>query len=139
MKLALIGGKAITPFRIVNNSVIVIEDGIISNLGREGDISFSDDTEVIDCSGLMITPGFVDLLCHGGAGHGFADGSVDSIETIADYFLSHGSTTLLASLFAKPKNELLSDLERVSKYIISHPESNIFGIHMEGPYLNKEL
>lgn len=138
MKIALVGGKIITPFRIVNNGTIIIEDGIISEIGKR-DTSIPDGCEVIDVSGRMITPGFVDLLVHGGGGNGFADENSDSIQKVSEYFLSNGSTTVLGSLFAKPHKQLLNDLDRLSTYIINNPQSNIYGIHMEGPYLNPEL
>lgn len=138
MKFALIGGKIVTPFRIVNNGVIVIEDGVISELGKS-DVAIPDGCEVYDVSGRTITPGFVDLLVHGGGGYGFADEGNESIKKVSEYFLRNGSTTVLGSLFAKPHQQLLDDLSRLSKYILENPNSNIYGIHMEGPYLNPEL
>lgn len=139
MKLALLGGKIVTPFRVVNNGAIVIEDNKIWELGRMTDVEIPSDCEVIDVSGKTIAPGFVDLLVHGGAGYGFADEDEASVPKASQYFLEHGETTILASLYAKPKEQLLADLSRIAKYIKSHPDSNIVGIHMEGPYLNKIL
>ena len=138
-KLALVGGTIITPFRIVNSGTILIEDTRIAELGKSADIEIPDDTEILDVSGRLICPGFVDLLVHGGGGNGFADDNENSIETVSRYFLEHGSTSVLASLYAKPEKLLLKDLRRIADYIESHPESNIRGIHMEGPYLNKQL
>ncbi|MEJ2615137.1 MAG: amidohydrolase family protein, partial [Ignavibacteriaceae bacterium] len=93
----------------------------------------------IDVSEKIICPGFADLLVHGGAGFGFADNTDNSIKKISSYLLQYGSTTVLASLFAKPEKLLLEDLNRVAEYIEKHPESNIRGIHMEGPFLNKKF
>jgi N-acetylglucosamine-6-phosphate deacetylase len=139
MKLALVGGTIITPFRKLPLGAIVINEGKIIELGKLTDVRFPADCETIDVSGKLLCPGFVDLLVHGGAGYGFADDLEGSIEKIGRYFLEHGSTTVMASLFAKPKDELIKDLNRIADYIESHPHSNIRGIHMEGPYLNKEL
>lgn len=139
MKTALVGGTIITPFRLVKNGAIIIEKNKIYELGKSSDIEIPADCEIIDVSGRMVCPGFVDLLVHGGGGFGFADENENSIERVSKYFLKHGSTTVLASLFAKPEPQLLADLERVANYIEQNPESNISGIHMEGPYLNKEL
>jgi len=138
-KLVLIGGTIITPFREVQNGSIVISEGKIYELGKSVDVKIPDDCELIDVSGRIVCPGFVDLLVHGGAGHGFADDNEESIDIISSYFLEHGSTTVLASLFAKPTEFLLNDLQRVAAYIKNNPDSNIKGIHMEGPYLNKEF
>jgi N-acetylglucosamine-6-phosphate deacetylase len=139
MKLALTGGKIITPFRIIDEGNILLEDGIISGLGKSSEIKPSQDFRKIDVTGKLVCPGFADLLVHGGAGHGFADDNEESIEKISAYFLQHGSTTMLASLFAKPEKLLLQDLKRVADYIENHPRSNIRGIHMEGPYLNRQF
>lgn len=138
-RLALIGGTIITPFRVVKNGIIIIDGNKISELGKSSDIKIPDETEIIDVSGRMICPGFVDLLVHGGGGFGFADENLESIEKVSKYSLQHGSTSVLASLFAKPEKLLLKDLRRLADYIESHPNSNIRGIHMEGPYLNKQF
>ena len=139
MKLALTGGNIITPFRIIKNGTLFIEKGKVSELGRSLDKSILENCEIIDVKGKIICPGFADLLVHGGAGFGFADNSIESIEKISSYFLQYGSTTMLASLFAKPEELLLNDLKRVADYIERHPNSNIRGIHMEGPFLNKKF
>ncbi len=139
MKLALTGGDIITPFRVINNGTIVIEDGKISDLGKSLDKSVLKKCKVIDVSEKLVCPGFADLLVHGGAGSGFADNSNESIAKISSYLSQYGSTTVLASLFAKPEELLLGDLKRVAEYIEQNPNSNIRGIHMEGPFLNKKF
>ncbi len=139
VRLALVGGKIISPFRVIENGTILIEGKRISEIGKSNDINIPDNTEIIDVSGRLVCPGFVDLLVHGGGGYGFADGNNTSIEKVLKYFLEHGSTSVLGSLFAKPEEMLLDDLNRLAEYIDNHPESNICGIHMEGPFLNKEL
>ncbi|MBZ0201332.1 MAG: N-acetylglucosamine-6-phosphate deacetylase [Ignavibacteriaceae bacterium] len=139
MSIALVGGKIITPFRILNNGTIIIKDKKIYELGKAADVKIPDQYKVIDVSGKMISAGFVDLLVHGGNNYGFADEAEESIQVVSDYFLANGSTTVLASLFAKPEEKLLNDVRRIADYIDAHPNSNIKGIHMEGPYLNKEL
>lgn len=137
--LALVGGKIVTPFRVVNNGAIVIEEGMISQIGKASEIRIQENYEVIDVSQKILAPGFVDLLVHGGGGAGFADENPDSIKKASEYFLRNGSTTILASLFAKPEQQLLDDLNRVAKHIKANPSTNIYGIHMEGPFLNPGL
>jgi len=140
VKLAFVGADIITPFRVVKKGILTTRKKRIYHVGPEGKISTSECKKIIDVSNKYIVPGFIDLLVHGGAGgYGFSDGSDESIKKISDYFLEQGSTSLLASLHAKPKKYLLDDLNRVARFIKSNPESNIIGIHMEGPYLNSEL
>jgi N-acetylglucosamine-6-phosphate deacetylase len=139
MKFALAGGRIITPFRTLNDGVLIVEEGKISELGKSSDTVIPNDCKVYNIKDMIVCPGFADLLIHGGAGHGFADKSEDSIGIISRYLLEHGSTTVLGSLFAKPEKLLLEDLDRLANYIVTNPDSNIRGIHMEGPFLNKQF
>ncbi len=140
MDYAFTGAKIITPFKIVKNGILTTKGNKIYQIGTKDNIKLSPKIKIVDVKGKYITPGFIDLLVHGGAGgYGFSDESDKSIKKISQYFLEHGSTSLLASLHAKPKERLLDDLRRVSRYIKNNPQSNIVGIHMEGPYLNSTL
>jgi N-acetylglucosamine-6-phosphate deacetylase len=139
MKYALKNIKIVTPFRIVEDGTIVITGKQISNMGKVSDVSISLDTTVFDLSGMTVTPGFIDLLVHGGGGKGFADDSDESIKTISDFFFSHGTTGMLASLFSKKIDLLKNDVNRVATYAERHKDSNIWGIHMEGPFINPLL
>ncbi|MCF8267613.1 MAG: N-acetylglucosamine-6-phosphate deacetylase [Ignavibacteriales bacterium] len=140
MGIALVAGKIVTPFRVIENGAITISNDKIHEVGSAETINIRTGLEVINAKGHLIVPGFVDLLVHGGAGgYGFSDENDQSIDKIAKYFLSHGSTSVMASLHAKPKERLLQDFRRLAGYIENNPELNIRGIHMEGPYLNPEL
>ncbi len=139
MKLAFAGAKVVTPFRCIEPATIVIEGKKIFELGKSEDVDIYPGTKIIDASDFIITPGFVDLLCHGGGGRGFADDDPDSIEIISNFHFQHGTTTLLAGLYSKPFNLLISDMRRIANYIENNDYTNIFGIHMEGPYINPKL
>lgn len=140
MEYAFVGAKIITPFKVVKDGVLTTKNKKIYKVGSSKDVTLSKSIKKINVKGKYIMPGFIDLLVHGGAGgFGFSDGSDASIKKISNYFLKKGSTSLLASLHAKPKDDLLNDLRRVAKYINNNPKSNIVGIHMEGPYLNAKL
>ncbi len=136
MTYALKNVKIITPFRIVDNGAIVIKGKQIANMGRTSDVVIGPDVPVHDLHGMTVTPGFIDLLVHGGGGKGFADDSDESIKTISDFFFSHGTTGMLASLFSKRIDLLKKDVNRIATYSEQHKDSNIWGIHMEGPFIN---
>ncbi len=139
MNLALVGGTIVTPFRKISNGTVLISDDRIYEVGLSENVHIPSATRIIDVSGMTVSPGFVDLLVHGGGGYGFADANIDSYRKISEYFLSHGSTYMLGSLHAKPEADLLTDLRQLSQFIIDNPDSNVKGIHMEGPMLNPEL
>lgn len=139
MNYALKNIKIITPFRIVENGIIVVSGKQIANMGKVSDVHITSDTKIIDLHGKTVSPGFIDLLVHGGGGMGFADDSDESIKIISDFFFSHGTTGMLASLFSKKMDLLKKDIDRIATYSEKHKDSNIWGIHMEGPFINPAI
>lgn len=138
-KYALRNIKIVTPFRIVEPGCIIIEGTQIVNMGKNADVTIPSDVPVFDLPGIIVTPGFIDLLVHGGKGAGFADDDDQAINTISDFFFQHGTTGMLASLFSKKMSLLKNDMTRLADFIESHSSSNIWGIHMEGPFINPQI
>lgn len=131
--------KIITPFRIVDPGFIMVSKRKIVNMGTITDFNPPTDIPVFNLNGFTVTPGFVDLLVHGGNGSGFADDDVGAIPSISDFFFQHGTTGLLASLFSKKMGLLKKDMIRIADFIDSHKDSNVWGIHMEGPFINPKI
>ncbi|MEV6344424.1 N-acetylglucosamine-6-phosphate deacetylase [Actinoplanes sp. NPDC051851] len=82
----------------------------------------------------VIIPGFVDLHCHGGGGHTFTTGDPSAARDAAAFHLSHGTTTLLASLVSSPFDLMRSATEAYRPLVT---EGVLAGIHFEGPYLSE--
>lgn len=131
--------KIITPFRIVDPGFIMVSKKKIVNMGTITDFIPPTDIPVFNLNGFTVTPGFVDLLVHGGNGSGFADDDEGAISSISDFFFQHGTTGLLASLFSKKMALLKKDMVRIADYIESHKDTNVWGIHMEGPFINPKI
>ena len=64
------------------------------------------------------------------------DATAEQFGKIADFHLSHGTTTLLATTIAADMGETLSVLDTFAKYKNARPESTLYGVHLEGPWLN---
>ncbi len=64
--VAIVGGTLIdgTGRPAVGDSVIVIRDGKFQEVGRRGEVSIPQGSEVIDAKGKTILPGFIDGHCH---------------------------------------------------------------------------
>ena len=91
----------------------------------------------IDASGLMITPGFIDLHVHGGNGCDILDGTAASIKEIASFHAMGGTTSFLATVAPAPVVRLQKVLTAVSGLTMKFTGgAQLLGIHMEGPYIN---
>lgn len=85
---------------------------------------------VVDLAGKWLTPGFIDLHCHGGGGEDFAAGD---LPTALATHRSHGTTRSLVSLVAEPIDVLLMQLSSVAD--VTHVDPLVLGSHLEGPFL----
>lgn len=86
----------------------------------------------IDLGGRMITPGFIDLHCHGGGGHSFDD-DADEIAAALVTHRAHGTTRSVISLVSNPAAMLRGSLETIAAITAHDPL--VLGAHLEGPYL----
>ncbi len=91
--------------------------------------------EVVDARGHWLTPGFVDLHCHGGGGHPFDDGPEQLIAGLATH-RAHGTTRSLVSHVAGPLAQLRESLGIVADLVAVDPL--VLGSHLEGPFLARE-
>jgi dihydroorotase len=72
----LSGGTLVDPSQRLNEpGDLLVSDGKIAGLGRS--IEGATDAEVIDCSGLIVSPGFIDVHCH------LREPGREDVETIA--------------------------------------------------------
>ena len=53
--------------------------------------------EVVDCHGLSLLPGFVDIHSHGCVGFDFTTASCEEIEAMRKFYLSNGITSVLGT------------------------------------------
>ena len=137
-RFALTNCKIITPFRIIEPGALLVEKSKIAIVGLENEIQLPLGIKKINCKGGYLTPGFIDLLVHGGGGFGFADENNESLKKISDFYFSKGTTGFLASLYSKPEKEMVKDIKRISTFS-SKNKGNIWGIHLEGPFINPKL
>ncbi len=134
MITAIINGKLVLPDRIVENKILIVENGKISAILEELP---TEATQVYDAENCYVSPGFIDLHTHGGGGFDFMDGTVEAVEGACKLHLFHGTTSIVPTTLTCPNDELLHFFEvyREAKASMSHGP-NLLGIHLEGPYFS---
>ena len=83
--------------------------------------------------GAILTPGFVDIHCHGGAGFAYDDG-VDAIRAARAVHRMHGTTRSVISLVTATTDELAARVAMIAD--LTRTDADILGSHLEGPFLD---
>jgi len=77
-RVVLRGGRVIDPSqRIDATGDLVLSDGKIDSFETAAGAKYGDDVRVVDCSGLVVSPGFIDVHCH------LREPGREDVETIA--------------------------------------------------------
>jgi len=133
LSLKIFNAKIITPDKIIGNGSLVIEDGKIK-LISSGDIEYETEN-VLDAGGEYLSPGFIDIHVHGGAGHDFMDNDIDGFLAIAELHAHYGTTAMTPTTLSCEKEDLLQTLEIYNKANRNNNKGSLFiGLHIEGPY-----
>ena len=132
MRCLIKNAKIVTQKQVIDNGYCAFSNGVIDYVGKE----IVDADKTIDWEGNYLVPGFIDLHCHGGNGYEFIDATKEQIKEICDLHLSKGTTTLLATTLTASLEQTQKALNNIRDYISENLESNLLGVHLEGPCLN---
>lgn len=103
-------------------------------------------TEVVerfDAAGLIALPGFVDIHSHGRSGADFCDATDEAFDKIGHDKLADGVTGFLATGLTRPEEDLAELCRCAERYKSRAQHSQILstclGVHLEGPFFNREM
>jgi N-acetylglucosamine-6-phosphate deacetylase len=127
-----------TPDECIDGGSILIDGGRIAAFGRGGDVTRPAGARVVDASGLIACPGFIDLQFNGGFGHDFTD-DPSSIWEVAAALPRYGVTAFLPTVITSPLETIAAAQQvvnggRPSGFTGAEP----VGLHIEGPFLNPQ-
>lgn len=89
-----------------------------------------------DRTGFYVSPGFIDIHTHGGAGNEFF-GSAEEVVNGCNFHLEHGTTSICPTVSAAPFEMMRESVMQIKKAKESDTlRSNLVGLHLEGPYFN---
>ena len=132
-RLKIKDGKFILPSGISTGGSLLIEDGRIVSIS-DLDEEYTG-AQIIDANGAYVSPGFVDIHVHGGAGHDFMDGTVEAFLEVARLHARHGTTAMLPTTLSASREELDATLDAYEAAMpINDNGAQFIGMHLEGPY-----
>lgn len=139
--IAIVNGTVVLPDRLIEDGIVCCDESVITYVGDRKTIP--DDVRIVDANGGFISPGFIDLHVHGGAGADFMDGSPEAIITACSAHLRHGTTTIFPTTTTGSPQLILNMIAAcaAAKQAMSHNPGqapNIAGIHLYGPYFAED-
>jgi N-acetylglucosamine-6-phosphate deacetylase len=141
-KLLIENGLIYTPAEtILNGSVDISVDGLIQSISSKL-ANTETNTKKIDLKGNALIPGMIDIHVHGGKGVAFGIGDLSSgLERYSRFAASHGVTGFLLSITgpnAVVITQSIQDYVKILEQNRDWPGAIPLGLHLEGPFLNKE-
>ncbi|KFF58509.1 N-acetylglucosamine-6-phosphate deacetylase [Cryobacterium sp. MLB-32] len=126
----LVSGGSLTA-----DSWVLFENGVVGAVGTGStwrDVGV-DAGATTNAAGRHLTPGFIDIHCHGGGGAAFDDGA-EAIAAALAVHHRHGTTRAVLSLVTASQ----ADLESRVAVVAAEAERNplVLGAHLEGPFLD---
>lgn len=135
--MAIVKGRVFVDGEFKNVDV-AFENGKITQVaaGATGGVD-------VDVDGCYVIPGLVDLHFHGVMGCDLCDGKVESIDEIAKFQASVGTTSICPATMTYSEEILTPIMESVHEFVEAQAAgkkpsnySRFVGINMEGPYIS---
>lgn len=126
------------PNQIIKHGYLEVENGKCGRVVDDVPLN----AEVVDYTGSIIIPGFIDQHIHGwGTGSFGSDKSIASIKEMKKNLPYEGVTSFLATSGAEPIEELIEGIRNVSWLVENQKDdgATVLGVHLEGPFINKEF
>lgn len=136
MKLLFKNIKLITPYQVLYNHGVLVENQRIIDIDYEEKIGEQKVGKIIDGRGHYLAPGLVDIHNHGNSGFDIADSTREALDKIGGYQISKGVTSYLGTIITSSYKDMEKAVENIVDYNSPANRSRILGIHLEGPFFN---
>ncbi len=143
MKTVFTATRLYTPVEEIENPLLIVEDGMITEVSSRLTEEAPGGISLIDFGDAILSPGFVDIHMHGGAGLDLMRASPSELPHLGKFLATHGVTGYFATTVAAPLDVTCSALERLADAIEAaratpddFAQARPLGIHLEGPFLS---
>jgi len=133
MRIAIKGGRVVTPLDVFEEADVLIEDAKIVAVGPG--VAQTEVAETIDADGDIVAPGYVDVHVHGSAGHDAMDGTREAIEGMAKFFATRGVTSFCPTTLTQAPDAIMTSVRAIHECQENPIEeaAQPLGVHLEGP------
>lgn len=131
METCFVNAVLVLPDHLLPNGWLLVRGGRIVQFGTGAAPTAM---ETVDCAGQYLSPGFIDVHCHGGGGGSFADLDLDSHVKAMRIHLAHGVTSMTPTPTTADPEELRV-LASIKKEIDARDDlPHHLGYFLEGPF-----
>lgn len=134
MKKYVKADKFYFPYSVKNEGYLEVKDGKFGRFLK----SVPKNSEIIDCSGYQIAPGFVDTHIHGFNGFDVMDDNSKALEEISKALLHTGVTSFLPTTLTDSFGRYLDVCKTIGDFVGKETGARIQGIYLEGPYFTEK-
>jgi N-acetylglucosamine-6-phosphate deacetylase len=136
MRKLITNARVVSPDLDLPRAAVLIEGDRIEAVLEGSNLPAAD--LKIDAAGKLLIPGFIDIHSHGADGADVCDDSLDSLRHIARRKLQEGVTTWLPTTLTQPREKLRSIAAKIAAFRDQGGLTRCPGMHVEGPFINKE-
>ncbi len=133
-KIRLSGGNLILENEIRKADLLIKDNKIEAIVNAQKP---APDYEVLDCTDLHISAGFVEIHSHGGGGSDYMDDEEDSYKNILNLHVQHGTTSVMPTTLSAGTE---GTIKAIDNYLRAEEDKtlpiNLLGMHMEGPFIS---
>ena len=132
--LVLQNGRVVLPDRVIETGSVIIESGLISSI-EAGPVRANREATVLDLSGAVLLPGFIDVHIHGAVGVDVMEATADGLQQVSKHLASQGVTGWLPT-FVPASDENYANAVRAISQSMQRAGARVLGVHYEGPFVN---
>ena len=129
---AIVNGKLVFPEEIREGVLLMEGDRILA----AGDCLVPEGAEILDAAGLYVGPGLFDQHNHGYNRCGQRIDIADDVRGMALAHLKHGTTSITPGAGYTHTMQQFFDISDMCNEAMAKGDTNIVGIHFEGPFIN---
>jgi N-acetylglucosamine-6-phosphate deacetylase len=144
MKTAFTATRLYTPVEEIQNPLLVVEDGTITEVSSRAAKEVPGNSTLVDFGDAALAPGFFDIHIHGGAGLDLMRALSNELPRLGKFLATHGVTGYFPTTVAAPLDATCAALGRLADAIEAAAgptkdataQAHPLGIHLEGPFLS---
>ena len=121
------------------DAVVQIGDGIIRSISREQPVS---EESVLDASGAILFPGFIDVHIHGAVGFDVNTATADELLEVAGFLARNGITAWVPTLVPDSDENYrraVGEIGRLMEIQQGKAVAQAVGVHYEGVFANERM